>query len=163
MTRTFIAVLLAVFTALATLAWGALGVQAFDADPAEESPLWPEIEPFESGYLKVSDVHELYYELCGNPDGKPVFCLHGGPGGRCSPYMRRFFNPEKFLIVLHDQRGAGRSKPYVLSMRSRTSGGTGRSPMIRSAGLPGVVSTSTKTSVSTPRISGTEIARRLAT
>ncbi len=113
MARTFIAVLLAVFTALATLAWGAPGVQAFDADPAEESPLWPEIEPFESGYLKVSDVHELYYELCGNPDGKPVFCLHGGPGGRCSPYMRRFFTPEKFLIVLHDQRGAGRSKPFA--------------------------------------------------
>jgi proline iminopeptidase len=76
-----------------------------------ETKLWPEIEPFHSGYLKVSDIHEIYYELCGNPEGKPVFVIHGGPGIGCSPYMRRFFNPEKFLIVLHDQRGSGRSKP----------------------------------------------------
>lgn len=50
------------------------------------------------------------YELCGNPGGKPVFVLHGGPGGSCSPYMRRFFNPDKFLIILHDRREAGKSK-----------------------------------------------------
>ena len=74
--------------------------------------LWPEIEPFRTGFLKVSGIHEIYYELCGNPEGDPVFVLHGGPGGMCSPYMRRFFNPECFLIVLHDQRGAGRSRPY---------------------------------------------------
>jgi proline iminopeptidase len=73
--------------------------------------LWPEIEPYESGYLKVSDIHEIYYELCGNPEGKPVFVIHGGPGRGCSPYDRRFFNPDKFNIVLHDQRGAGVSKP----------------------------------------------------
>jgi proline iminopeptidase len=73
--------------------------------------LWPEIEPFQTDYLKVSDIHKIYYELCGNPKGKPVFVIHGGPGGGCSPYMRRFFNPEKFLIVLHDQRGAGKSRP----------------------------------------------------
>lgn len=77
----------------------------------EEIKLWPEIEPFQSGSLKVSDIHEIYYELCGNPEGKPVFVIHGGPGVGCSPYMRRFFNPEKFLIVLHDQRGSGKSKP----------------------------------------------------
>ena len=76
-----------------------------------EVNLWPEIEPFDSGYLKVSDIHEIYYELCGNPDGIPVFVIHGGPGAGCSPYMRRFFNPEKYLIVLHDQRGSGKSKP----------------------------------------------------
>ncbi|MBN3034650.1 MAG: prolyl aminopeptidase [Bacteroidales bacterium] len=74
--------------------------------------LWPEIEPYETGYLKVSDVHEIFYELCGNAEGKPAFMLHGGPGGSCSPAMRRMFNPEKYFIVLHDQRGAGRSKPY---------------------------------------------------
>jgi proline iminopeptidase len=79
----------------------------------EEMRLWPQIEPFESGYLRVSDVHEIYYELCGNPDGKPVFVLHGGPGAACSPYYRRFFNPEKFLIVLHDQRGCGKSRPFA--------------------------------------------------
>ncbi len=78
---------------------------------SDEISLWPEIEPFQSGYLKVSDIHEVYYELCGNPEGKPVFVIHGGPGTGCSPYMRQFFNPDKFLIVLHDQRGSGRSKP----------------------------------------------------
>ncbi len=73
--------------------------------------LWPEIEPFQKDYLKVSDIHKIYYELCGNLKGKPVFVIHGGPGAGCSPYMRRFFNPDKFLIVLHDQRGCGKSKP----------------------------------------------------
>jgi proline iminopeptidase len=77
-----------------------------------EIGLWPEIEPYQTGYLKVSDIHEIYYELCGNPKGTPVFVLHGGPGASCSPYMRRFFDPAKFLIVLHDQRGCGKSKPF---------------------------------------------------
>ena len=82
-------------------------------DNANKSVLFPEIEPFKTDYLKVSGIHEIYYELCGNPEGKPVFVLHGGPGGRISPYYRRFFNPEKFLIVLFDQRGCGKSKPYA--------------------------------------------------
>lgn len=77
----------------------------------DEIRLWPEIEPFKTGYLKVSGIHEIYYEMCGSPRGKPVFVIHGGPGAGCTPYMRRFFNPEKFLIVLHDQRGAGKSRP----------------------------------------------------
>jgi len=80
---------------------------------AESLEPWPEIEPFQTGFLRVSDLHEIYYELCGNPQGRPVFVLHGGPGSGCSPYMRRFFDPEKFLIVLHDQRGAKRSTPYA--------------------------------------------------
>jgi proline iminopeptidase len=75
--------------------------------------LFPPIQPYESGYVQVSDVHQVYYELCGNPAGKPVFALHGGPGGMCAPDMRRYFNPEKFLIILHDQRGAGRSRPHA--------------------------------------------------
>ena len=88
---------------------------------AEESPaLWPEIEPFETGTFRVSELHELYYELCGNPAGKPVFVLHGGPGTGCSPYYRRFFDPEKFLVVLHDQRGAGKSKPYAEARENDT-------------------------------------------
>jgi len=82
-----------------------------DNGSKDEIKLWPEIEPFQSGYLKVSDIHEIYYELCGNPEGKPVFVIHGGPGIGCSPYMCGFFNPKKFLIVLHDQRGSGKSKP----------------------------------------------------
>jgi proline iminopeptidase len=73
--------------------------------------LWPEIEPFETGYLQVSDMHKIYYELCGNRDGIPVFVLHGGPGGKTSAYERRFFDPEKYLVVLHHQRGCGKSKP----------------------------------------------------
>jgi len=79
--------------------------------PQKRTRLWPEIEPYHTEYLKVSDFHEIYFELCGNPKGKPVFVLHGGPGGSCSPYYRRFFNPESYLIVLHDQRGAGKSRP----------------------------------------------------
>ncbi len=81
--------------------------------PRGEIELWPEIEPYKTDYLKVSDIHEIYYELSGNPEGKPVFVLHGGPGAGSSPSMRRFFNPDKFLIVLHDQRGCGKSKPYA--------------------------------------------------
>ena len=79
--------------------------------PDNEIHLWPEIEPFQTGFLKVSDIHEIYYELSGNPEGIPVFVIHGGPGAGCSPKMRQFFNPEKYLIVLHDQRGCGKSKP----------------------------------------------------
>jgi proline iminopeptidase len=78
---------------------------------AEEISLWPAIEPYESGHLKVSDIHEIYYEACGNKEGRPVFMLHGGPGGSSSPDMRRFCDPDKFHIILHDQRGAGKSKP----------------------------------------------------
>ena len=80
---------------------------------AGDAQLWPEIEPYDSDFLKVSDIHRIYYEQCGNRAGKPVFVLHGGPGGSSSPYMRRFFNPAKFRIVLHDQRGAGKSTPFA--------------------------------------------------
>jgi len=82
--------------------------------------LWPELEPYETGHLKVSDIHDVYYELCGNPKGKPVFVLHGGPGANISPYYRRFFNPDTFLIVLHDQRGCGQSRPKF-ELRENTS------------------------------------------
>jgi proline iminopeptidase len=79
----------------------------------EASPLFPEIEPYDTGFLRVSQVHEIYYEQSGNPQGKPVFFLHGGPGGSASPGTRRYYDPKKFRIVLHDQRGAGRSKPFA--------------------------------------------------
>lgn len=74
---------------------------------------YPPIEPFQTGYLKVSDIHEIYYELCGNPRGIPVMVLHGGPGGGCGPNMRRFHDPKRYFIILHDQRGAGKSKPHA--------------------------------------------------
>ena len=75
--------------------------------------LYPPIEPNQSGMLKVDDRHTLYWEECGNPDGKPVVMLHGGPGGGCNASMRRFHDPSKYRIVLFDQRGAGRSTPHA--------------------------------------------------
>jgi len=73
--------------------------------------MYPAIEPFQTAYLKVSDVHTLYYEVSGNKDGTPVVFLHGGPGGGTDPSDRQYFNPEKYKIVLFDQRGAGKSTP----------------------------------------------------
>lgn len=73
--------------------------------------LYPEIEPFESGFIKVSELHTIYYEQSGNPEGKPVIAFHGGPGDKSNPHHRRFFNPDIYRTVLFDQRGCGRSKP----------------------------------------------------
>ena len=73
--------------------------------------LFPAIEPFNTGYIERG-CHEIYYEQCGNPDGKPAVFLHGGPGGGGSTTVRRFFNPERYHIVIFDQRGCGRSKPH---------------------------------------------------
>ena len=75
--------------------------------------LYPAIEPFDTGRLKVSPVHELYYEQCGNANGKPVVFLHGGPGGGISPDYRRYFDPQVYRIVLFDQRGSGKSTPHA--------------------------------------------------
>jgi proline iminopeptidase len=75
--------------------------------------LYPPIEPNTTGYLEVGGGHEIYYEDCGNPRGKPAVFLHGGPGGGCTPAMRRFWNPDVYRIVLFDQRGSGRSKPHA--------------------------------------------------
>jgi proline iminopeptidase len=79
--------------------------------PEQLRALYPDIEPYEHGMLPVGDGHTLYYEQCGNPDGKPVVFLHGGPGAGCNAKSRRFFDPKPYRIVLFDQRGAGRSKP----------------------------------------------------
>jgi proline iminopeptidase len=75
--------------------------------------LYPEIEPFDEGFLKVSDLHTIHYEQCGNPDGKPAVFLHGGPGGGSEPHYRRFFDPQKYRLVLFDQRGCGKSTPHA--------------------------------------------------
>ena len=75
------------------------------------SVLFPRIEPYRHGMLAVDDLHTLYWEECGNPDGEPVLFLHGGPGGGISPTHRRFFDPAHYRIVLFDQRGAGQSTP----------------------------------------------------
>ena len=75
--------------------------------------LYPEIEPFDTGMLKVDGRHALYYEQCGNPIGKPVVLLHGGPGAGCGVRMRRFHDPDAYRIILFDQRGSGRSTPHA--------------------------------------------------
>ncbi|MBS1969845.1 MAG: prolyl aminopeptidase [Bdellovibrionales bacterium] len=74
---------------------------------------YPEIEPYETGRLRVSEIHELYYEQVGNPKGKPVVFLHGGPGGGIHPDHRRFFDPNHYRIILFDQRGSGKSTPIA--------------------------------------------------
>lgn len=82
--------------------------------PTDElRPLYPEIEPYDSGHLAVDETHEIYYEQCGNPQGKPVVFIHGGPGGGAGEVYRRFFDPSSYRIVLFDQRGCGRSRPYA--------------------------------------------------
>jgi proline iminopeptidase len=75
--------------------------------------LYPPIEPYHHSFLKVSNLHEIYYENVGNPSGKPVVVFHGGPGGGCEPYYRQFFDPNIYRVVLFDQRGSGRSKPHA--------------------------------------------------
>lgn len=75
-------------------------------------PLYPEVEPFNSFFLATDSVHNVYIEQCGNPDGFPVIFLHGGPCSGCRPDHRRFFDPERYHIILMDQRGCGRSLPF---------------------------------------------------
>lgn len=74
---------------------------------------YPEITPNQHGLLSVDHGHQIYWEECGNPQGKPVVFLHGGPGGGCNANHRRLFNPEKYRIILFDQRGCGRSLPHA--------------------------------------------------
>lgn len=75
--------------------------------------LYPEIEPFDSGYLEVSSRHTLYYEQVGNPNGKTIVFLHGGPGGGIISHYRRYFDPKKWRVILFDQRGCGKSRPFA--------------------------------------------------
>jgi proline iminopeptidase len=75
--------------------------------------LYPELQPYRTGYLQVSPEHSIYFEESGNPTGKPAVFLHGGPGGGTSPRQRRFFDPARYRIVLFDQRGCGKSRPHA--------------------------------------------------
>lgn len=75
--------------------------------------LYPAIEPFDQGHLDVGDGHQLYWEVSGSPDGKPVVFLHGGPGAGCVADHRRLFDPDRYRIVIFDQRGCGRSTPHA--------------------------------------------------
>ena len=82
--------------------------------------LYPAIEPFRHGYLRVSEVHEIYYEECGNPAGKPAVFLHGGPGAGSDKRARQFFDPQHYRIVVFDQRGCGRSRPSASLVENTT-------------------------------------------
>ena len=75
--------------------------------------LYPPVDPFDQRMLSVGQGHQVYVEQCGNPNGIPVVVLHGGPGGGCSPSMRRYFDPAIYRVVLFDQRGCGRSRPHA--------------------------------------------------
>lgn len=84
-----------------------------DIASSARRPFFPDITPHRSGRLKVSDLHEIYWEESGNPAGKPVVCLHGGPGGGITPTMRRLHDPAVYRIVTFDQRGCGKSTPHA--------------------------------------------------
>jgi proline iminopeptidase len=81
--------------------------------PGRDDFLFPDIEPHVTGRLPVDARHSLYWEECGRPDGMPIVFLHGGPGGGSLPHHRRFFDPDRWRIILFDQRGAGRSTPFA--------------------------------------------------
>ncbi len=82
--------------------------------------LYPPIKPYNSGFLRVSELHEIHFEECGNRQGKPAVFLHGGPGGGLDPKMRRFFDPARYRIVLLDQRGCGKSRPRAALTENTT-------------------------------------------
>jgi proline iminopeptidase len=86
----------------------------------ERLGLYPPIEPYRQGRLKVGSGHEIYYEECGNRAGKPALIVHGGPGGGCNATMRRFHDPARYRIVLFDQRGCGRSLPHAALIANTT-------------------------------------------
>ena len=86
---------------------------------ATSSTLFPKIEPFKKGFYSA-DGHDIYYEECGNPEGKPAVFLHGGPGGGGSEEVRRFFDPEKYRLIVFDQRGCGRSLPHACLEKNTT-------------------------------------------
>src|SRR5713226_9440325 len=86
--------------------------------------LYPEIEPYDHGMLDVGDGHRVYWEICGNPKGKPALVLHGGPGAGCTANSRRYFDPAAYRIVLFDQRGCGRSRPHASEPQADLSANT---------------------------------------
>jgi len=90
----------------------------YEQDP--NTWFYPEIEPYRMGRLKVSDLHEIYFEESGNPQGKPVVFIHGGPGGGTGPTDRRYFNPSIYRIILFDQRGSGKSTPMASLVENTT-------------------------------------------
>ena len=86
--------------------------------------LYPPIEPYDQGLLDVGEGNLVYWETCGNPDGKPAVMVHGGPGQGCAPNMRRIFDPSRYRAVLFDQRGCGRSRPHASDPGTSLAGST---------------------------------------
>jgi len=99
----------------------------------ERIGLYPSIEPYRTGMLDVGDGHTLYYEECGRADGVPIIALHGGPGGGAAPSMRRFFDPDIYRIIVFDQRGCGRSRPFSDTRANTTQKLVGDMETIRSS------------------------------
>ncbi|XAR52972.1 Prolyl aminopeptidase [Bertholletia excelsa] len=95
-------------------------MEAKNEFPELNTNLYPDIEPYSTGFLKVSEIHTIYWEQSGNPNGHPVVFLHGGPGGGTSPCNRKFFDPEFYRIILFDQRGAGKSTPHAWLVENTT-------------------------------------------
>lgn len=95
--------------------------------------LYPPIEPYLTGRLKVSSLHDLYYEECGNPRGKPVVFLHDGPGGGLDPLYRRYFDPKRWRVILFDQRVCG-EKPSARALPPPRSGPFGKARRANRAG-----------------------------
>eukprot|EP00124_Ichthyophonus_hoferi_P005351 Ihof_evm1s754 gene=Ihof_evmTU1s754 len=93
--------------------------EVFSSNKKTKMAMYPPIEPYVTGMLKVDDIHELYYEECGNKNGKPAVFVHGGPGGGCGPHDRCYFDPATYRIILFDQRGSGRSRPHA-SLKDNT-------------------------------------------
>ncbi len=93
--------------------------------------LYPELEPYVNHTFAVTAPHKLHVEECGNPKGIPVVFLHGGPGSGCESYHRRFFNPDKYRIILFDQRGCGRSSPHAELENNNTQALVGDIELIR--------------------------------
>ena len=93
-------------------------------------------EPFNSGHIKVSNIHSLYYEESGNPKGNPVVVIHGGPGSNSKPKYRTYFNPEKWRVIMFDQRGCGKSSPFGETEENTTTGKSSGSSVLGLQRMP---------------------------
>ncbi len=94
--------------------------KVFNSKMTLDNILYAPIEPYKQNIIDVGDGHKIYIEECGNPNGKPVLVLHGGPGGGCNPNMRRYFDPSFYRIILFDQRGCGKSRPHASVEKNTT-------------------------------------------